>query len=154
MSVSYVNKLREALSDIFQEIDETRERLAYLEESAENIRKCLPQPLIRKNLSSPNTDAHTPPEVEKQPAKGKRKGYRKKNTHALKIHTIVSTPGKKWKINDVIEEYPKRGYTIPLGNAYNQIYRNVTDRKDLFIYEDGYILPKIQRQALHKEVET
>ena len=81
--------------------------------------------------------------------------FRRKESHATKIETIVHDSTVKLKVRDIVNKYPKYGWRFKNPkNAYNQLFRTVKARPDLFIYEDGYVLLKNQEQAPSKEVMT
>lgn len=137
MPTNYSDKIQEALADVLQEISR-------LEGIAVNLRKCLPKP---------SSGAPIPAEAKADKQPTKKGGYRRKESHATKIAEIIRHSKKRLKIRDVINEYPKKGWTVSSKSGYNQIYRTVKDRDDLFIYtQDGYILLKGQEHPPSQEV--
>jgi len=162
MSANYLNKVQGALDDISQEIEKTRTHLTYLEGIAANLRKCLPHPALKPTTNTPTSlfsEAAAEKETDSHPMKVlgtndvRMVRFRRKKSHATKIAQIIKRSNKRMKVKDVVNEYPKYGWELSSKNGYNQIYRTVTDRKDLFEYtEDKFILLKNQMQAASGEV--
>lgn len=153
---NYLDKVQEAIAEVNQEIEEARAHLSYLEGIAANLRKCMPLA-----VSKPTTDAPTPlfPEAgpDNQPSDTdvvRVVRFRRKKSHATKIAEIVRDSKERLKVQDIVNLYPKYGWSFKSSkNAYNQVYRTVTERKDLFEYtEDKFVLLKNQGQIASGEV--
>jgi hypothetical protein len=80
--------------------------------------------------------------------------FRRKESHATKIATIVKDSREKLKIRNIINKYPDYGWSFKNPkNAFNQVYRTISDRKDLFVYtEDKFVLLKNHEQGASAEV--
>lgn len=155
---NYLDKVQEAIAEVKREIEEARAHLSYLEGVAANLRKCLPLA-----ASKPITDAPTflfseAGRPDNQPSSGKDVErvvrFRRKKSHATKIEEIVRNSKERLKVQDIVNLYPKYGWSFKSSkNAYNQVYRTVTERKDLFIYsENKFVLLKNQEQRASGEV--
>jgi hypothetical protein len=163
MSTNYLDKVQEAIIEVKREIEEARAHLSYLEGVAENLRKCLPHPTLKPTTNTPISlySDTTEPEAETDNHPMKVIGtnevrmvrFRRKNSHATKVAKIIKQYDKPMKVQDIVNAYPKYGWNLSAKNGFNQIYRTIRDREDLFVYtDDKFVLLKERQQDAHKEV--